>query len=146
MAGVTISLEGAEELQAALANLTEDMQEAVEKVVMATGLEIQGDIKKRIQRGPASGRTYQKYTPRRQHTASAPGEAPATDTGRLANSITFKQEGQFTVSVFSLLSYAQYLEFGTFKIAPRPSWVPATEEAAPKYHKRMEAALAREIR
>lgn len=131
---------------AALDDLSDDIQEQVEKVVLATGLEIQGDIKKRIQRGPATGRTYRKYNPNRLHTASAPGEAPATDTGRLVNSITFKDEGKASVSVFSLLAYARYLEFGTFEIAPRPSWVPAVEEARPKFVRRMEAAIAGEIR
>lgn len=141
-----ITITGAKELQAALANMSDEMAEEVGKGVNATGLEIRGDIVKRINRGPATGRIYQKYNPRRTHTASAPGQAPQTDTGRLASSITFRAEGPLTVSVGSALAYASYLEFGTASILPRPAWTPAAEEAAPKFRKRLERALAGVIR
>ena len=41
-----------------------------------------------IARGVKSGRTYVKYNPRRTHTASAEGQAPATDTGNLIKGIS----------------------------------------------------------
>lgn len=141
---ITIHMEGVEALNGALDDLSEDMQEAVTKVLTATGLELRGDIIKRIHRGPATGRTYKRGSI--MHRASAPGEAPATDTGRLANSVTFETDGPNSVSVQSLLAYAAYLEWGTFKIAPRPAWMPAAEAARPKYIQRMEAALAGELR
>ena len=111
--------------------------------VNATGLELRGDIVKAYQRGPASGVTYEKYNPRRTHTASAPGQAPATDTGRLASSVDFKREGPMSATVGSAVVYAAMLEFGTSRIAPRPAWVPATEAMRPKFRKRLEAALER---
>lgn len=142
----TIRVVGGKELQAALSKMTAEMAVQVDAVTTATGLEIAGDIKKRYNRGPATGRVYQKHNPRRTHRASAPGQAPMTDTGRLAGSVTFREVGQASVSVESLLAYARHLEFGTFKIAPRPAWVPAAEAAAPKFQKRLERVLAEVLR
>ena len=142
----TISVTGTKELQAALAELGEDISQVVTDAVNATGLEIRGDIVKRIQRGPKTGRTYRKSNPSRIHKASAPGQAPATDTGRLVNSITFKRISPLTVTVGSKLAYASYLEFGTRNIARRPAWAPAAMLAEPKFRKRLEAAIAGAIR
>lgn len=142
----TIELAGLDKFQIAMDDLSDDIRDQVDMAVVATGLDLERDIKQRIMRGPATGRVYQKYNPRRTHRASAPGEAPATDTGRLANSVTFKQDAQASVSVFSLLKYAPWLEFGTFRMGPRPAWVPAVEAMRPKYGKRLEAALSGVLR
>jgi HK97 gp10 family phage protein len=135
----TIVLQGGKELAAALRNASKDMQAAVADAVTATGLELRGDVVKRIQRGPATGRTYQRRGV--THTASAPGQAPATDTGRLANSVTFEQAGPVSVTVGSALIYAAYLEYGTTRMAPRPVWRPAVEDMAPKFRNRLLRAL-----
>lgn len=142
----TIKITGAKELEAALADMSQEVQNAVEGVVDATGLELRGDIVKRYNRGPASGRTYQKYSPRRTHTASAPGQAPQTDTGRLAGSVTYVKNSPLTVTVQSALPYAAWLEFGTTEMSPRPAWTPAAEEAQPKFQKRMENAVGSAIK
>ena len=47
-----------------------------------------------ISRGAKSGETYEKYNPRRTHKASAPGEAPASDTGNLVSQIRVKAENK----------------------------------------------------
>lgn len=135
----TVKMEGLDELQAALGKLSKDAEKRVDAAVQATGLEVRGDIVKRIQRGPATGRVYGN------HQASAPGEAPATDTGRLVNSTVYKREGRISASVGSDLAYAAMLEFGTSKIDPRPAWIPALEDAKPKYIKRLEKALGESI-
>ena len=62
------------------------------------------------------------------HQASAPGEAPASDTGTLVSSIYFEQNTPYQTTIGSRLAYAEWLEFGTRKIAPRPAWVPAVEK------------------
>lgn len=135
----TVKMEGLDELQDALGKLSKDAEKRVDAAVQATGLEVRGDIVKRIQRGPATGRVYGN------HQASAPGEAPATDTGRLVNSTVYKREGRISASVGSDLAYAAMLEFGTSKIDPRPAWIPALEDAKPKYIKRLEKALCESI-
>lgn len=73
---------------------------------------------------PKTGRIY----PRRgiEHQASAPGEAPASDTGRLVNSIrTSYDVAKLTAYISADANYAGYLEFGTQKMEPRPFLRPA---------------------
>lgn len=145
---VTLRLEGTEALNRALRRLDEDARKEVKKAVDATGLSLRGEIVKKYQRGPATGEIYEKYNPRRTHQASAPGEAPATDTGRLANSVVTASDIQepLTVEVLTEVEYGPYLEFGTRTIAPRPNWVPSVQEETPKYIRRVEAAIRRATR
>jgi hypothetical protein len=111
------------------------------KAVQATALNINRDIKVAIQGPPKTGTVYQRGNV--SHRASAPGEAPATDTGRLVSSIAYKQTGQLSAEVFTLVPYGYYLEYGTTKIAPRPAWVPATEKSEPLLNRLAEAAIRR---
>ena len=141
-----MKLEGLEGLQAALGKMTKEIEAEVDKAVDATGLELRGEVVKAYQRGPATGITYEKSNPNRTHTASAPGEAPATDTGRLASSVNYKKDGAMSATVGSEIVYAAMLEFGTSRIAPRPAWVPAVEAMRSKFERRIEAALARATR
>jgi hypothetical protein len=139
MTRVSIDIQGGAQLEAALKKLGKDGQDALSKVVIATGIELRGDIVKKYQRGPASGRVYQRGNI--IHQASAPGEAPATDTGRLASSVEFRTQNRFNATVGSNVVYGAFLEWGTRNIAPRPAWRPAVEDAGPKYVKRLEDAL-----
>ena len=137
---------GARQILEAFRQFGQRAEGQIGDVVNATGLELRGDIIRRIQSGPASGRVYQKYNPRRTHRASAPGEAPATDTGRLANSIQFQTETAMSVTVGSQLAYAASLEFGTSTIRPRPAWRPAVEAGRDTFLRRLSDALARAAR
>lgn len=82
-----------------------------------------------------TGRTYEKYRPRRTHTASAPNEPPATDTGELKRGIgfTIKKVGTEGAlgKVFSSAQHSQALEFGTKAMlalgGARPFMQPALE-------------------
>lgn len=77
--------------------------------------------------GPRSGRMYGA------HQASAPGEAPAWDTGNLANNtnVTFPTEGRGRVAEVRVgTEYAPILEFGGVHMAPRPFMHPAADRAA----------------
>ena len=140
----TITVTGTKELQAALKDLGEDFAAEVSKAVNATAFDLQKDVQKRINRGPKTGRTYTRRGI--THQASAPGQAPATDTGALVRSITLNRISDQTVTVGSKLAYASYLEFGTRNIARRPAWVPAALQAEGKFRKRIEDALARAAR
>ena len=143
---MSIKMDGLAGLQIALLAASQEARGGVDRAVVATAIELRGDVAKRIQRGPATGTVYEKYSPRRTHQSSAPSESPATDTGRLANSIVFDKVGFLSATVGSDLVYARALEFGhTYTdgrvIEPRPAWVPAVEAITPKYIARLERAL-----
>jgi len=73
---------------------------------------------------PKTGRVYRRGGV--EHRASAPGEPPASDTGRLVSSIQTKYDVQnLTGSVTASAVYAAPLEFGTQKMEPRPFLRPA---------------------
>lgn len=80
---------------------------------------------KAIQKGPKTGHIYGK------HQASAPGEAPAADTGVLTSNIVpdVITEGNDIIGVVSSRAkYSAWLEFGTADMEPRPFMRPALEE------------------
>ncbi|MCJ8334562.1 MAG: HK97 gp10 family phage protein [Epibacterium sp.] len=137
-----VSLEGQAALRRSLEQIGDEAREGVSKAVLGTAVEIRKRAVRSIHRGPKTGTVYQKYNPRRVHQASAPGEAPATDTKRLANSIFFDREGVLTATVGSRLVYAKYLEYGTRDIAQRPFMTPAAEAERVKLYKRVERAVA----
>ena len=134
-----IKLEGEAQLMAALRKLGTDAEAEARKAVEATALEVRGDIVKRYQRGPKTGKQYTRGNV--THQASAPGEAPATDTGRLASATEYSMTGKLSAEVSNSVIYGPMLEFGTQSIEPRPAWRPAVQEAGPKFNKRLEAAL-----
>lgn len=138
---VEIRVENLEQVLEALRRYGERAQQAVGNAVQATALEVRGDIQRQIQRGPKTGRTYLRGSV--SHRASAPGEAPATDTGTLVGSILYQSTSASSAKVLSRLPYATFLEFGTQRIAPRPSWTPAIERGGPRLQSRVVTALER---
>ena len=82
-----IAIKGDRLFRAALNDMSTGFREKAEEAVAETVFAIDAGVKHKIQRGPNSGRIYEKYRPRRTHQASAPGQAPATDTGNLIGSI-----------------------------------------------------------
>lgn len=126
---------------AALNRYGQKVEAEVAKAVEATALLTRTDIQTRIQRGPKTGRIYRRGNI--LHQASAPGQAPATDTGFLVASIDYTKQDKLTAVVGSRLVYAAYLEFGTMKMAPRPAWRPAVEKMKPEFERRIREALRR---
>ena len=76
------------------------------------------EMKKNIASGAKSGRKYGN------HTSSAPGQSPANWTGELLRSIKV-QKIKGMAYVFVTAKYAEFLEFGTSKMRPRPFIIPA---------------------
>lgn len=106
-----------------LAQATDQAIEAIRQVLITAVLKIDREAKLLISRGPKSGRLYGK------HQASAPGEAPATNTGRLIKSIQWQILNQgLAAEIGSPLSYSSFLEDGTRKMDPRPWLLPAYEK------------------
>jgi HK97 gp10 family phage protein len=89
--------------------------------------------KQSIQQSSSSGVTYEKYNPRRTHTASSAGNPPNTDTGFLVSNIhAVIDPDRLGGSVESRADYSGFLEFGTSKMKARPYLQPALEENKPK--------------
>lgn len=120
-------------LRSAIPDMVKAMPERVRKVVRETALAIETDAKRRMQ-GPKSGRIYRRGG--KLHVASAPGEAPAIDTGLLIDSIQTTHEGLTSwVNVFS--DYGRNLELGTHQIAPRPFLGPAFESQREEFGRKL---------
>lgn len=82
-----------------------------------------------ILEGGKTGKIYRRRGV--THQASASGEAPASDTGRLAQSgrTFFKETSESVVAGVNFsTAYAGALEFGTQTIEPRPYARPALAE------------------
>lgn len=78
------------------------------------------------------------------HRASAPGESPATDSGRLANSVRAKKIGFMSVRVATSVRYAAALDNGSTKrkIAARPFFLVTVEEFRPQFKENIRKAIA----
>ena len=105
----------------------------IEVALFKSGAAVRNTAINSIAREPKTGRTYVRGNI--THTASAAGEAPATDTGRLVNSIYHdtKKEGTRQIGfVAASVDYAIHLEFGTTNMAARPFLQPALRQNAKK--------------
>jgi HK97 gp10 family phage protein len=87
----------------------------------------------RLIRSPKNGRLYKRKTV--VHRSSAPGEAPANDTGNLLSSISHVQNEDRNGVVSSIVKvkalYGKWLEYGTSKMAERPFVRPTKEYIEP---------------
>src|SRR5262245_16673354 len=72
----------------------------------------------RVSRGGGTGRSYRRGR-QSVHRASAPGEFPATDSGRLVNSVWYQMLGPREGMLYSDLEYAAYLTTGTRNMEAR---------------------------
>jgi HK97 gp10 family phage protein len=91
---------------------------AMKGIVRATEI-VRNEMIVSITDGQKTGRVYKRGAV--EHQASAPGEAPASDTGQLVNSITTEYDEEALVGKIGVhTGYAGFLEFGTQKMAPRP--------------------------
>ena len=127
----TIKIKGLEPTLKNLKALQNGLDKELTNVLRGGGQLIRAEAVRSIQGGAKSGRTYEKYNPRRTHKASAPGQAPASDTGNLVSNIRSISDGKNTL-VESRASYSKFLEFGTSKLLPRPFMFPASEKAKKK--------------
>lgn len=80
----------------------------------------------------------QSKTSRRWKTrSSAPGEAPAVQTGQLQGSVKWVQSEPLYREIGANTPYAAALEFGTSKMAPRPYLRPALRKVMGKAAERV---------
>ena len=89
-----------------------------ENLVSESSVYMAEEMKKSIASGAKSGRRYGS------HTSSAPGQSPANWTGKLLRSIKVQKMKGISF-VYVTAKYAEFLEFGTSKMRPRPFIIPA---------------------
>lgn len=129
MSKMNVKIEGIDELFSDLKRLGKVSETVVVDTINDLAMDTHEKAVRGIQRGPASGQTYKRGA--RTHTASAPGEYPMSDTGRLASSVQFtvatKTKPQAIVG--TNIVYGPYLEFGTSKMSARPWLMPSFQKA-----------------
>lgn len=112
-----------------VANLKRLTKEAVEFAGYTSGQQLIKATSAEILRKPKGGRTYfrrDRIGRRRRHIASAPGETHANMSGTLRRSLSFRVnsfelEFGYGVQKGDAPEYAASVEFGTRKMAARPS-------------------------
>jgi HK97 gp10 family phage protein len=141
----SVSIQGLDQLLANTGAVAQAVTDEVNKALYASALHVEGVAKKSILNGEKSGRVYKRRTV--THQASAPGEAPASDTGRLVNSFSSYLDSSaltsFVIAGRGTVKYATMLEFGTSRIAPRPFMTPALEQSKDFINDRLTDAVIR---
>lgn len=133
--------------------LEREVERALELTMKGAVQLVANDAKQAVARGPKTGRTYTtRFKTNRNtgrifptearvpHTASAPGEAPATDTGKLVGSIVADAKG-LKAFVEARSEYAIHLEYGTRNMAARPFLFPAVERNRDRIAQLLRAAV-----
>jgi HK97 gp10 family phage protein len=139
-----MEITGDEEIVRKLRALGKTGEDEAEAAVNAMSQRVRTHAIKSIQRSNSTGVTYEKYKPRRTHTASAPNNPPNTDTGALVRSIKAIVSGM-AGKVGTDLEYAYFLEIGTQAMEERPWLWPAVEANQAWYLDRMQEALDRAV-
>lgn len=105
-------------------SLGKDLELALKGALHEIGIEVRREDRKLIRSSKKTGRRYGS------HRASAPGEAPANRTGKLAKSVNFHVRNHQEMSIGESASYASFLENGTKRIKPRPHLIAAINNKA----------------
>lgn len=143
MTQIRIKIDNLEAVERALTQYGAKAEAEISKVLDVIGTSIINGVKKQM-RSSKSGRTYKRGRLGRDHVASAPGEAPAVDTGRLINSSIYqKKVSPLELIGGSNVQYSEWLEYGTRRIKPRPSWTLEIYAHREIMQKAIEAALRR---
>lgn len=148
---VAVEIQGLNDLKKASVRVQQQVAKELLKGMAASAKRVETDAKRSIASGGKTGRLYKRGSI--VHRASAAGEAPANDTGRLLNSIVSyvnklqknSIEG-FIVAGRGLVNYAKHLEFGTSNMAARPYMFPAAEKNRNWIVQRLNQALIEGIK
>lgn len=145
MSRVEIRIDGVDDLLADLRKLGDLSDELLVDTINDVAIATQNEAVRGIQRGPANGRTYKRGTV--THTASAPGQFPMSDTGRLASNVEsiLATPANIRAKVGTNIIYGAYLEFGTSKMAARPWLQRSFRQAAEGVAKELKAKLEARI-
>lgn len=98
----------------------------------------------KVMNPPKTGRIYRRGGV--SHQASAPGESPANDRGNLVKSITTAYDHDAVSGTVNVgAAYAEHLERGTERMAPRPFARPSLFENENEIRKDITDAIRSEL-
>lgn len=148
---------GNERVFATLARTEDLTRRSIRRTWFMLGRDLKAEANREILRRPKSGRTYiiRTRSGRRRHVASAPGETHANLSGRLRRSISWKTHGTdsmdfgygiSTASANPAPVYAPFVEFGTGRMAARPSLENAIDKLQANVGKHFEDAMNQAFR
>jgi len=135
---------GLDKLTKRLQSMPPDSTREVKKAIATSAFMVEATAKRAIAQGKKSGKVYKRRGV--FHRASAAGEPPATDTGRLISSISHQAflDG-LQVLVGTATKYGKFLEFGTHRIAARPWLFPALKQNSKKIVQLIDSAVKKAI-
>lgn len=121
----SIEITGDKEFIAFLKDALKHNERELDRTLQDMARRVESEAKRTIQGGARSGRVYKRGG--KNHKASAPNEAPKTDTGQLVANITTERKGFMNYDVGSRRGapHGFWLEFGTRNMAKRPWLTPA---------------------
>lgn len=144
---MTIKVTGVEETIRALQSFGDSGKFQTKRAIVGMAEKVRGDAIKSIHRGPKTGTVYVRGSGRnlsKRHRASAPGEAPATDTGNLVGTVFTKVE-ETQGEVGFTAPYGYWLEYGTLKMKPRPFLNPALEKNKDYFEGRLKQGIEKAV-
>ena len=123
---VSMRIRGGEELRRNLERLGGAQRRQAQRDGLEAGARVVETHAKVAMTGDKHGEVYMRGQV--EHRASAPGEAPAVDTGNLFNSIQVFDVTPTLATIGTNAEYAEHLEYGTSRMEPRPFMRPAVDE------------------
>lgn len=126
---MTIRIKPSRSSKRVIVGITQDIhnhRQGIENGLYKIGELLGGRIAALINKPPKTGRVYRIRG--RNHQASAPGEAPANQTGKLVRSYNYNVHGPFQMEIGESVPYAGFLEEGTRRMKPRPHVLRAINE------------------
>lgn len=141
MTSIKIEMQGLQQLLGQLNKLGADADDVAMEVITDLVTDTHAFAVSGIERGPKTGRTYRRGNV--AHTASAPGQYPASNAGILASSVRMElpTTANMTGRVGTAVAYGPMLEFGTSRMAARPWLLPSFERAKIGVEKELRARL-----
>lgn len=144
---VSVQVTGAKEIKLRYQKLPRSVIRQVDAEIGRLLVAMDSNVKQTIQTGGRSGRVYKRRTV--THRASAPGEPPKTDTGKLVAGFVFKTKRTINGVVGDLMNktnYAKYVEYKPKSRGGRPFMRPLFNKFLPRIRKQIDAAIKRGIR
>lgn len=142
-----MSIKNIDSLRQKLQKIKRNVRTQTFSGVVVAAEHLKNEMVETLHNGEKSGKLYKRGN--KTHRASAPGEAPATDTGQLARSIRnvySRSQISATVGPRSNAPYAKSLEFGTSKMAARPFVRPTFNKNKEKIKKIIEVEAKKGVK